>query len=201
MYPKLRKMRLRCKRKVSMTTFIKVRGEGAVPSLTFRKKMGWIEEIMENLEEEGKAGVKIIDRVEVILIKNQEVVIEAAMKANDHKREIVEVTAAVKTDHNIREIEEVTAAVKTDHNIWEIEEMTDHNIQAIAEEINSTRVVVGVTTKVNINHKTKVIVKFTTVEATEEFAAQTLQRPEVAIEKISRERVSIKIRITQQQIL
>ena len=79
--------------------------------------------------------------------------------------------------------------------------MTDHNIQAIAEEINSTRVVVGVTTKVNINHKTKVIVKFTTVEATEEFAAQTLQRPEVAIEKISRERVSIKIRITQQQIL
>ena len=168
-----------------MTKFIKVQGEGAVPSLTFRKKMGWIEEIMENLEEEGKAGVKIIDRVEVILIKNHEVVIEVAMKANDHKREIVEVTAAVKTDHNIREIEE----------------MTDHNIQAIAEEINSTRVVVGVTTKVNINHKTKVIVKFTIVEATEEVAAQTLQRPEVAIEKISSERVSIKIRITQQQIL
>lgn len=168
-----------------MTTFIKVQEEGTVPSLTFRKKMGWIEETMENLEEEGKAGVKIIDRVEVILIRSQEVVIGVAMKVTDPKREIVE----------------VTAAVKADHNIWEIEEMTNHKIKAIAEEINRTRVVVGVTTTMNINPKTKVVVKFMTVEVTEEVVAQILQRPEVAIEKISSERVSIKIKITQHKIL
>jgi hypothetical protein len=166
-----------------MKTFIKVQGEGMVPSLTFKKKMGWIEETMENQEEEGKAGVKIIDRIEVIFIISQEVGV--AMKMTDLKRGIAEAKDAVKIDLNTREIEG----------------MTDHQIKAAAEEILSTQAVVGVMTTVNINHKTRVGVKFTIVEVTEEAVAQTLQVLEVAIEKIFSERVSIRTRITQQQIL
>ena len=180
-------------RKVSLTTFIKVQEEGTVLNLMFKKKTGWIEEIMGNLGEGGMVEVKIIDRRGLIFTRSQEVA--AARIMTDLRLEIVEGTDVVKTDHSTREIEGMTdLQMKIDHSTREIEERIDHHIKATEEEILSTLAVVGVTTMVI--H----IVKLPTVEVTEEAVAQILQRPEVAIGKISSERLSIKIRITQQKI-
>lgn len=180
-------------RKVSLITFIKVQEEGTVLNLMFKKKTGWIEEIMGNLGEGGMVEVKIIDRRGLILTRSQEVA--AARIMIDLRLEIVEGTDVVRTDHNTREIEGMKDhQMKIDHSTREIEERIDHHIKATEEEILSTLGVVGVTTMVI--H----IVKLPTVEVTEEAVAQILQRPEVAIGKISSERLSIKIRITQQKI-
>ena len=70
MCQKLRRMRLGGNRKVSLTTFIKVQEEGTVLNLMFKKKTGWIEEIMENLGEGGMVEVKIIDRSRLILTRS-----------------------------------------------------------------------------------------------------------------------------------
>ena len=197
-------------RKVSLTTFIKVQEEGTVLNLMFKKKTGWIEEIMGNLGEEGMVEVKIIDRRGLILTRSQEVA--AARIMTDLRLEIVEGTDVVRTDNSTREIEGMTdhktkidhstreiegmtdLQMKIDHSTREIEERIDHHIKATEEEILGTLAVVGVTTMVI--H----IVKLPTVEVTEEAVAQILQRPEVAIGKISSERLSIQIRITQQKI-
>ena len=180
-------------RKVSLTTFIKVQEEGTVLNLMFKKKTGWIEEIMGNLGEGGMVEVKIIDRRGLILTRSQEVA--AARIMTDLRLEIVEGTDVVRTDNSTREIEGMTDhKTKIDHSTREIEERIDHHIKATEEEILSTLAVVGVTTMVI--H----IVKLPTVEVTEEAVAQILQRPEVAIGKISSERLSIQIRITQQKI-
>jgi len=197
-------------RKVSLTTFIKVQEEGTVLNLMFKKKTGWIEEIMGNLGEGGMVEVKIIDRRGLILTRSQEVA--AARIMTDLRLEIVEGTDVVRTDNSTREIEGMTdhktkidhstreiegmtdLQMKIDHSTREIEERIDHHIKATEEEILSTLAVVGVTTMVI--H----IVKLPTVEVTEEAVAQILQRPEVAIGKISSERLSIQIRITQQKI-
>jgi hypothetical protein len=220
-------MRLGGNRKVSLTTFIKVQEEATVLNLMFKKKTGWIEEIMGNLGEGGMVEVKIIDRRGLILTRSQEVA--AARTMTDLKLEIVEGTDVMKTDNSTREIEGMTDRqmkidhstreiegmtdhqmkidhstreiegmtdhqMKIDHSTREIEERIDHHIKATEEEILSTLAVVGVTTMVIHT------VKLPTVEVTEEAEAQILQQPEVAIGKISSERLSIQIRITQQKI-
>ncbi len=186
-------MRLGGNRKVSLTTFIKVQEEATVLNLMFKKKTGWIEEIMGNLGEGGMVEVKIIDRRGLILTRSQEVA--AARTMTDLKLEIVEGTDVVKTDNITREIEGMTDhQMKIDHSTREIEERIDHHIKVTEEEILSTLAVVGVTTMVIHT------VKLPTVEVTEEAVAQILQQPEVAIGKISSERLSIQIRIIQQKI-
>ncbi len=159
----------------------------------FKKKTGWIEEIMGNLGEGGTVEVKIIDRRELILIRNQEVAAVRIM--TDLRLEIVEGTDVVRTDNSTREIEGMTDhKTKIDHSTREIEGRIDHQIKATEEEILSTLAVVGLTNMVIHT------VKLPTVEVTEEAVAQILQQPEVAIEKIFSERLSIQIRITQQKI-
>jgi len=133
MSKKVKRMTLVSSRNCNSTMFTKAQEEGVVLNFMCKKKTEWIEEIMLSRGEEVTVEVKIIDKREINISREEAV----GTIMTDLKLQIVEAKDVVKIGHSTRVIELIK----------------DHRIKAIEEETLSTLLDMRVTTNLILKIK------------------------------------------------